>query len=275
MDYSEMIEEHMRKRALATVAVTEVPKSEASRFGVLEVDSENRILSFQEKPADPKCLPGHPDLVLINMGVYIFETATLVQAVSDDARRDTAHDFGRNIIPSLIKTGRVYAHLFQDVNKKNVKYWRDIGTIDAYYEASMDLVGVEPAFNLYDRDVPIRTFMEPRPPVKMVFSGQEQGRIGVALDSLLCSGCIVSGGRVERSILSPNVRINSYSLVEDSILFDGVNVGRYAKVRRAIIDKNVSIPPGFSIGYNPDDDARRFSVTDSGLVVIPRNAVIE
>ncbi len=275
MDYSAMIETHIRTGAQATVAVTESDLAAATRLGVVEVDSESRVVGFEEKPASPKSVPERPELALVNMGVYIFETATLVQAVCDDAKRDSAHDFGRNIIPSLIKTGQVFAHPFRDENRKEVKYWRDIGTIDAYYEASMDLVSVAPAFNLYDHEFPIRTFMEPRPPVKMVFSGGEEGRIGMALDSLLCSGCIISGGRVERSIISPNVRINSYSLIQDSILFDNVNVGRYAKIRRAIIDKNVRVPPGMCIGYDRDEDARRFTVTESGLVVIPRNTVIE
>ena len=275
MDYSEMIEAHIRNEALVTVAVVEYDRSAATQLGVLEVDTARRVLSFDEKPTDPKPMPGQAEVCLVNMGVYLFETPTLVQAVSDDARKDTAHDFGRNIIPSLIRTGRVFAHPFRDENRGEVKYWRDIGTLDAYYEASMDLVRVNPSFNLYDRSFPVRTFMEPRPPVKMVFSGKEEGRVGMALDSLLSSGCIISGGRVERSILSPNVRVNSYSLVEDSILFDYVDVGRYAKIRRAIIDKDVRIPPGFRIGYDHMEDARRFTVTDSGLAVVPRGTVIE
>jgi glucose-1-phosphate adenylyltransferase len=273
MDYSEMIETHARTGALATAAVVEYNRTEANRMGVVEVDSENRILSFEEKPADPKTVPGNPDMCLVNMGVYIFETATLVQAVSEDARRDTAHDFGKNILPSMLRTGRVFAYPFRTPECR-ANYWRDIGTIDAYYEASMDQVRVEPAFNLYDHEFPILTFMEPRPPVKMVFSG-ESGRMGMALDSLLCSGCIVSGGRVERSILSPNVRINSYSSVQESILFDRVSIGRHANVRRAIIDKDVKIPQGMHIGYDREEDARRFTVTDSGVVVIPKGIVIE
>ncbi len=275
MDYSEMIEAHARTGALCTVAVVEHDRATANRMGVVEVDADNRFVSFSEKPADPKPMPGQPAVALVNMGVYVFETATLVQAVSEDSRRDSAHDFGQNILPSLIRTGKVFAHPFRDENRAQVKYWRDIGTLDAYYEASMDLVRVNPSFNLYDRSFPIRTFMEPRPPVKMVFGGQEEGRAGMALDSLLCSGCIISGGRVERSILSPNVRINSYSLVQDSILFDYVQIGRHARIRRAIIDKDVHVPPGFQIGYDPKEDARRFTVTDSGLVVVPRGTVIE
>jgi glucose-1-phosphate adenylyltransferase len=275
MDYSEMIEAHARTGALATVAVVEFDRKAARRMGVVELDSDNRVLNFEEKPSDPKPVPGRPECSFVNMGVYIFETATLVQAVSDDARRDTAHDFGQNILPDLLRTGQVFAHQFRDEDRKEARYWRDIGTLDAYYEASMDLVHIAPAFNLYDRDFPIRTFMEPRPPVKMVFSGEQEGRLGIALDSLLCSGCVVSGGRVERSILSPNVRINSYSCVQDSILFDGVNIGRHAQVRRAIIDKNVKVPAGFRVGFDREEDARRFTVTDTGLVVLPKGVLIE
>ncbi len=275
MDYSEMIETHVNSGALATVAAVEIERSRATRMGVIEVDSSNRILNFEEKPANPKPIPGNPDCALANMGVYVFDTEALIAAITEDAQKQTAHDFGRNILPEMVRTGRVIAHMFRDENRKRVKYWRDIGTLDSYYEASMDLVQVDPLFNLYDTSFPIRSFMEPRPPVKMVFAGGESGRIGIAVDSLLCNGCIISGGRVERSILSPDVRINSYSLVQDSILFDRVSVGRYAKVRRAIIDKDVRIPPGFCIGYNREDDLKRFTITESGLVVIPKGERIE
>jgi glucose-1-phosphate adenylyltransferase len=275
MDYSEMIEAHARTGALVTVAAVEIDKTSASRMGVLEIDSTNRILNFEEKPENPKPIPGKPDFALVNMGVYVFDTAALIASIAEDAQKNTVHDFGRNILPEMVKTGRVFAHMFHDENRKKVKYWRDIGTLDSYYEASMDLVQVDPLFNLYDTNFPIRSFMEPRPPAKMVFAGGEAGRVGIALDSLVCNGCIISGGRVERSILSPDVRINSYSLVQDSIIFDRVSVGRYAKVRRAIIDKDVKIPQGFCIGYNSDEDAKRFTVTESGLVVIPKGERIE
>jgi len=275
MDYSEMIEAHVRAGAIATVAACEWPVAEASRFGVMGVDGSYRILDFQEKPASPKPIPGREDLALVNMGVYVFETAALVKAISEDARRDTPHDFGRNILPELVRsTGAVFAHPFHDENCKDVKYWRDIGTLDSFYEASMDLVSVDPQFNLYDFHWPIRSFQEPRPPAKLVFAGGEENRTGIALDSLLSNGVIVSGGRVERSVLSPDVRIHSYSRVEDSILFDGVDVGRHAQVRRAIIDKDVKIPAHCRIGYDPEEDARRFTVTESGLVVISKGEIV-
>jgi len=275
MDYGEMIAAHVMKGASVTVAAVECGRLSAKRMGVLEVDGDNRIISFEEKPANPKPIPGRPDVSLVNMGVYLFDTSVLVKALCGDARRKTAHDFGRDILPELVRAAPVMAYPFRDENRKKVKYWRDIGTVDAYYEASMDLVQVDPQFNLYDPFFPILSFTQPRPPVKMVFAGGEEGRIGMAVDSLLCSGCIISGGRVERSILSPDVRINSFSLVEDSIVFNRVDVGRYAKIRRAIIDKDVKIPAGLTVGYDLEEDARRFTVTQSGLVVISKGEMIE
>jgi glucose-1-phosphate adenylyltransferase len=208
------------------------------------------------------------------MGVYVFDTEVLCRAVSEDSERETSHDFGRNIIPGLIEKEKVYAYPFVDENKKDVSYWRDIGTLDSYYDASMDLVQTNPQFNLYDTSFPILGFSQLRPPVKTVFAGGEENRIGTALDSLICNGCIISGGKVARSILSPDVRINSFSLVEDSILFDHVVVGRNARIRRAIIDKDVIIPPGFAIGYDRDMDAKRFTVSDNGIVIVPKGEQI-
>jgi glucose-1-phosphate adenylyltransferase len=274
MDYSAMIEAHIRADAVATVAAVECDHATACRMGVLEVDDENRVLNFEEKPAEPKSIPARPGLSLVNMGVYLFETDALVRAVSADARRESTHDFGRDILPSLVQTGKVVAFPFVDENRKSVQYWRDIGTLDSYYEASMDLVAVDPLFNLYDKAFPVYTHVEPRPPAKMVFAESDKGRVGTALDSLLCNGCIVSGGRVERSILSPDVRVHSYAFVEDSILFHRVEVGRHAKIRRAIVDKDVKIPPGLAIGYDRERDQKLFAVTDSGLVVIPKGEVI-
>jgi len=302
MDYSEMIEAHVRTGALVTVGAAECPKAAATRMGVMAVDEESRVVEFQEKVADPRPIPGRPDVCLANMGVYVFETSALVRALSEDAKRDTAHDFGRNILPDLVPTEKVFAHPFRDPCQPESHYWRDVGTLDSYYEASMDLVKPTPQFDLYDsRDVgtldsyyeasmdlvkptpqfdlydsrwPIRSFMEPRPPAKLIFADEEGGRLGQALDSLLCNGSIVSGGQVERCILSPDVRIRSYSRVEDSILLDQVEVGRHAKIRRTIIDKYVTIPPEFEIGYDLEADAKRFTVTESGLVVIPRGTVI-
>jgi glucose-1-phosphate adenylyltransferase len=271
MDYSEMIESHVRTGAMVTVAAVQCDLNSARRLGVLEIDGDNRVLTFEEKPDDPKTIPDRPGFAWVNMGVYLFESAALAEGISAKPSGETGRDFGRDILPRLVQSESVFAYRFG--NEKG-NYWRDIGTLDSYYEASMDLIKVDPLFNLYDTSFPVHSSTRPRPPAKMVFAGGEAGRMGVALDSLICNGCVVSGGRVERSILSPDVRINSYSLVEDSILFDGVQVGRSAKIRRAIIDKGVRIPPGLSVGYNLEEDARRFTVTESGVVVIPKGEPI-
>jgi len=280
MDYAEMLETHLARKADLTVAAVEMEVGRAAgQFGVLQIDRDERVVGFQEKPERPQPDPEREDICLVNMGVYIFETEALVRNVVEDARRSTQHDFGRNIIPAMVSNYRVMAFRFADRNKKEQKYWRDIGTLDSYYEASMDLVQVEPQFNLYDREWPIRTYPAFEPPAKMVFAGDGEvtgaagetaQRIGVALDSLVSNGVIISGGRVERSILSPGVRVNSYGHVEDSILFDGVDVGRHSRIRRAIIDKQVRIPPNTTIGYDPQADARRFTVSPGGIVVIPK-----
>ena len=275
MDYSEMIEAHARKEAAATIAVVESDPVTARRMGVLELDSDDRVVGFEEKPEYPKLIPGREEYTWINMGVYLFEADVLIDALTKDASGQTAHDFGRDILPGLVPGGRVFAIPFHDENRKEVKYWRDIGTLDSYYEASMDLVKVDPVFNLYDAGFPIHSYTPPRPPAKMVFAGGEEGRMGTALDSLICNGCIISGGRVERSILSPDVRVRSYSLVQDSILFNHVEIGRHAKIRRAIIDKNVIVPAGAIIGYDPENDRKRFTVTESGVTVIAKGTVIE
>jgi len=267
MDYSEMIESHINTGATVTVATVECDLNSACRMGVLEIDDNNRILAYKEKPDNPEPIPGRPGLAWANMGVYLFETSVLIDSISGKSNGGPVQDFGRNIIPRLVQGRKVFAYPFGD-EKEN--YWRDIGTLDSYYEASMDLVKVDPLFNLYDTSFPIHSLARPRPPAKMVFADSGAGRVGVALDSLVCNGCIISGGRVERSILSPDVRINSYSLVEDSILFDRVEVGRNAKIHRAIIDKDVKIPADFSVGYSLEDDAKRFAVTESGVVVITK-----
>jgi glucose-1-phosphate adenylyltransferase len=240
-------------------------------LGVLEIDETNRVLGFEEKPDNPKPISGRPGLTWVSMGVYVFETSALIDGISGSPNGGDIQDFGRDILPRLIRSEPVFAYPFRD-DKDN--YWRDIGTLDSYYEASMDLVAVDPVLNLYDPFFPIHSSTQPRPPVKMVFADGESGRAGTALDSLLCNGCIISGGRVQRCILSPDVRINSYALVEDSILFDRVEVGRYAKIRRAIIDKDVRIPAGCSIGYNQAEDVKHFTVTESGVVVIPKGETI-
>jgi len=276
MNYAKMIDFHLEHKAAATVGAVEVPIDQARAFGVIEVDAGWRVVGFHEKPEQPQPIPGRPDTALVNMGVYCFETKTLVGAISEDAGEETRHDFGRNILPSLVETGNLFAYPFVDENRKQVLYWRDIGTLDSYYEASMDLVAVDPIFNLYDASWPVRTMRRQLPPAKTVFAEQHPGgRIGQALDSLLSGGVIVAGGRVERSILSPEVRISSMAQVSDSVLMDGVHVSRHARVRRAIVDKGVVIPHGFVVGEDRAEDAKRFTVTEKGVVVIPRLTVIE
>lgn len=276
MNYRELLQRHIDCNAELTVACVPVPKEEAFHFGIMATDADGRVVGFQEKPREnPATLPDNPDRCLASMGVYIFRTETLVRRVTHDARlKSSAHDFGKNIIPDMVAAGEaVHAMPFGDMNKKAQPYWRDVGTLDSYYEANMDLVSVSPLLNLYDEDWPIRTCREHVPPAKFVFADPEGLRRGQAFDSLVSAGVIVSGGTVVRSILSPNVRINSYSVVEDAVLMNGVDVGRHAVVRRAIVDKRVCIPPGTHIGCNPKEDRRRFAVTASGIVVVPKEMV--
>jgi glucose-1-phosphate adenylyltransferase len=269
MDYAEMFRFHREKRADATVAAIEVPVAQASAFGIIEVEEDWRIAGFEEKPRKPKSIPGRPDMAFASMGIYLFNTRKILEHLRFDALRDTSHDFGRNIIPEMLKTARVCAYNFIDENRKAAKYWRDVGTIDAYWEANQDLVSVDPLLNLYDRAWPIRTYQAQNPPAKFVFAQEKKGgRLGIALDSIVAPGCIVSGGRVQHSVLSPNVRVNSYSEVYDSILMENVDIGRHCRIKRAIIDKDIKIPPGTEIGYDLDEDRTRFHVTPSGIVVI-------
>ncbi|HLI35651.1 MAG TPA: sugar phosphate nucleotidyltransferase, partial [Terriglobia bacterium] len=243
-------------------------KSEASRFGVVETDREGRIVGWQEKPANPKPSPHDPNKCHVSMGIYCFNRDLLITTTQEDADdASSSHDFGRDIIPKLIEKRRVYSYNFVDENKKQAQYWRDIGTIDAYYEANMDLVAVTPIFNLYDKDWPLRTYQRQYPPAKFVFA-QEGQRIGMAVDSIVCMGSVVSGGRVNRSVLSFDVRVNSFSEVESSILFPHVDIGRYSRIRRAIIDRHIRIPEHSVIGYDLDEDRKKYHVTESGIVVI-------
>ncbi len=278
MNYYSMIDFHRDQDADMTVGVVEVEKEKAALLGIVEADDFGRITGFQEKPAKPRTIPSDPDKVYASMGIYVFKRSVLENELQEDSRRrSTHHDFGKDIIPSLLKKGlKISLYNFIDENRKEAKYWRDIGTIDAYYEANMDLVQVNPVFNLYDKAWPIRTLQEQFPPAKTVFSGEEiTSRVGLVLDSVVSNGCIISGGRVQRSILSCNVRINSYSQVYDSILMEGVDVGRHAKVRRAIIDKDVEIPSGMVIGYDPEQDRKRFHMTESGIVVVAKGTEIK
>jgi glucose-1-phosphate adenylyltransferase len=271
MNYAEMYYWLMAKQADAVVGAIDIPIQDASRFGVISVDENYRIVRFDEKPAQPTHVPGDPAHAFASMGIYLFRTSAIRKFLMADAQESGAHDFGRNIIPRMIEEQRVYAFKFQDANKKAVQYWRDIGTLDAYWEANMDLVAVDPQFNLYDHDWPIRTYQGQFPPAKFVFSQDYQGgRMGVALDSVVCGGCIVSGARVQNSVLSPNVRVLDHADVRESILMENVTIGAHSRIKRAIIDKDVTIPPHTEIGYNREADARQFTITDSGLVVISK-----
>ncbi|MDD5409248.1 MAG: glucose-1-phosphate adenylyltransferase [Candidatus Omnitrophica bacterium] len=277
MDYYSMIDVHREQDADLTVGVVEIEKSKSKHLGVVEVDPSGKVTGFYEKPSNPKTIPGKPDQIYGSMGIYVFKQSVLMQELLEDAKNNkSSHDFGKDIIPQMLKRGmKIVAYNFRGKDK-NEGYWRDIGTIDAYYEANMELIQVNPTFNLYDQEWPVRTFQEQYPPVKTVHSGdREEGRVGLVLDSVVSEGCVVSGGRVQRSILSPNVRINSFSEVYDSILMEGVNVGRYAKIKRAIIDKDVNIPQGMIIGFNLEEDKKRFFVSASGIVVVAKGTEIK
>ena len=268
MDYRKMIAFHLEKNADLTVATIRMDRILSKELGVIEVDKDWRIIGFQEKPEEPKTIPGDSEAILASMGVYVFNTEILVRRLIEDARSNSTHDFGRDIIPAMIGKDRVFAFDFRQGDPGETGYWRDVGTIDAYFEANMDLVSVTPQLNLYDPQWPILTLQSPHPPAKTVLA--EEGRTGTALNSIISNGCIISGGNIKSSILSPKVMIHSYVEVEDSILMEGVDIGRYAKIRRTIIDKEVHIPQGMEIGYDLDEDAKRFTVTASGIVVVPK-----
>jgi len=268
MDYRKMIGLHLEKGADLTVAAIRMDRKLSREFGVMEVDRDRRIIGFQEKPEEPKTIPEDPEGILVSMGVYAFNTEILVRRLIEDARSDSSHDFGRDVIPAMIEKDRVFAFDFRQADRGGTGYWRDVGTIDAYFEANMDLISVTPQLNLYDSQWPILTYQSPYPPAKTILA--EEGRVGTAVSSMISNGCIISGGSVKRSILSPRVTIHSYVEVEDSILMEGVDVGRYVKIRRTIIDKDVHIPQGMEIGYNLDEDVKRFTVTASGIVVVPK-----
>jgi len=277
MDYGEMIRFHNEKGADLTIGVIEMERDKASGFGTVAVDEDWRTRVFKEKVKDPPAMNEDPNKTLVSMGIYVFNTEILEEVLTLDSREKSEHDFGKNIVPMMVARGdKVFAYNFKDENRKEVLYWRDVGTIDSYWEANMDLISVTPVFNLYDENWPIRTYQEQAPPAKFVFAQVEEGgRLGVALDSIVASGSIISGGKVERSVLSPLVRVNSYSHVYESILMEGAQVGRRCRIRRAIIDKNVHIPPDTVIGYDPEEDRRRFYVSEGGVVVIPKDTKLE
>jgi glucose-1-phosphate adenylyltransferase len=279
MDPEQMVQAHIESGAGVTVAGLRVPKSEAPRFGVLEPGPNGRIARFREKPSDAPGLKDDPGHVFASMGNYVFSTRILVEAVRADAEnKDSVHDMGGNIITMLVEAGMAAVYDFAQnkvpgANERDRGYWRDVGTLDSYWEANMDLISVHPIFNLYNHEWPIHTGFSSQPPAKFVFDDEE--RRGVALDSIISAGVIVSGGTVRRSVLSPGVSVHSRALVEDSVLLDGVDVGRDAIVRRAIIDKNVVIPRGARIGVDPEEDRERgFTLSDSGVVVLGKGDVV-
>ncbi|MCZ2343821.1 MAG: glucose-1-phosphate adenylyltransferase [Bacteroidales bacterium] len=277
MNYAHMLDYHSEQKADLTIGCIPIPIEESDQFGIMEVDPDNRVSAFKEKPKTCDPMPGHAHLALGSMGIYVFNARTMYELLCEDAAKaNSGHDFGKDIIPMMLASGmRVFAHPFQDQNRKSMAYWRDVGTLDAFYQANLDLVAVDPELNLYDDQWPVRTVQPQAPPPKFVHAAEGPpglARRGEALDSLVCQGTIVSGGSVRRSILSPSVRVNSYAIVEDSILFERVDVGRYSRIRKAIIDKDVKIPPYTVLGYDLDFDRRRgFTVTEGGVVVVPKS----
>jgi glucose-1-phosphate adenylyltransferase len=269
MDYQLMLTQHVESGAEVTIGTIEVDRAEASRLGVVEVAADGRIAGWQEKPADPKPSPLHPDKCHASMGIYCFNRDLLIQTLMADAEDpDSGHDFGHHVIPRLLQNNcRICSYNFIDENRKEAQYWRDIGTIEAYYEANMDLVSVSPVFNLYDNQWPIRTYQRQYPPAKFVFA-EEGRRMGIAVDSIVSMGSIISGGRVTASIVSPDVRVNSFTEVESSILYSHVDIGRYSRIRRAIIDRHIHLPEHTEIGYDLEEDRKKYHVTEGGIVVV-------
>lgn len=275
MDPEQMVRQHVESGATVTVAALRVPIEQADQFGVIETAADGQtITAFHEKPKDAVGLADAPDQVYASMGNYVFSTDTLVDAVTEDAQaRESSHDMGGNIIPMLVGSGTAHVYDFTrnvvpGATDRDRGYWRDVGTLDAFYDAHMDLISVYPVFNLYNMEWPILTLPEPLPPAKFVFA--DDGRTGQALDSMVCSGVIISGARVWRSVLSPSVHLHSYAEVEGSVLFSGVEIGRAAVIRNAIIDKDVVVEPGVEVGVDLDADRERFTVSDAGIVVIPK-----
>jgi glucose-1-phosphate adenylyltransferase len=270
MDYGRMLAYHFSRQADMTVACIEVPLEDARGFGVMGVDEDMRVRAFVEKPPQPPCIPGQPDRALASMGIYIFNAKFLYEQVTRDADEPrSSHDFGKDIIPHLVPRYRVFAHRFQDscVGMNDERpYWRDVGTVDAYWEANLDLISVSPLLNLYDQVWPIWTYQEQLPPAKFVFD--DEGRRGMALDSLVSGGCIISGSTVRRSLLFSNVRVHSFCDIEDSVILPDVTMHRHVRLRRVIVDKGATLPEGFTAGFDAEEDRRRFHVTARGVTLI-------
>ena len=269
MDYGPMIASHVEKKADITVGVVEVPREQATGFGVMSVDADYRITKFAEKPKDPEGIPGREQYALGSMGIYIFKASLLYRLLEEHAQReDTQHDFGRNIIPEALSTLKVFAYPFTDVQTRVQHYWRDVGTVDAFYEANMELVHVNPELNIYDEQWPIWTYQRQYPPAKFVLD--EDGRRGMAVNSVVSGGCIISGAHVNQSLLFSNVRIDERSYVERSVIFPDVRIGAGCTVKRAIIDSAGIVPPGLQIGVDREEDARRFYISENGVVLVTR-----
>ncbi len=281
MQVSQMLEFHKERKAHLSISAIPIPIEEASEFGIMEVDDDWRLVNFVEKPKyRPKSIPGRPDMCLASMGNYIFDKEILLDALTRDAQiADSSHDFGKNVIPMLLSEGKnIYVYNFADNSFPGMApaeqgYWRDVGSIDAYWQANMDLLSYSPELNLYSKEWPLRTFNYNYPPAKFVW--EEGDRVGMATNSMVSEGCIISGGGLSHCVLSPKVRINSYSSVSDSILMENVEVGRYSQIRKAIIDKNVVIPPHSKIGFDREEDIKRgFHVSEGGVTVVPKGAIL-
>lgn len=267
MDYGPMLAAHVESGADVTVGCIEVPVAEASAFGVMNVADDGRVLEFDEKPANPASMPGKPGIALASMGIYVFSTDVLCrELVRDRKLADSAHDFGRDIIPSMLDHMRVFAFPFRDQQTGAQAYWRDVGTVDAFWQANLELIDVTPELNLYDSDWPIWTYQEQLPPAKFVFD--DEGRRGTAVDSMVAGGCVVSGSTVRHSVLFSNVRVHSFCEISDSVVFPDVDIGRHCKIQRAILDRGCRLPEGAEIGFNLQEDRKRFHVSENGVVLV-------
>ena len=271
MNYERMLQQHLETGADVTIATILIDPSESASFGVVELARDGRVTGFQEKPKKTELRsPYNPKMISASMGIYLFNTDVLIPALLKDAEDDQSrHDFGYNILPRMVDDYRVYAFNFIDENHKEALYWRDVGTLEAYYEANLDVASVSPIFNLYDQSWPMRGYQRQYPPAKFVFA--ESGRTGSAVDSIVSQGCIISGGMVRDSVLSPDVRVNSYAEVDASILFSHVSVGRHCHIRKTIIDRHVELPEGTVIGYDTAADRKKYFVTESGITVVTRD----
>ncbi len=267
MDYGPMLAQHVESGADMTIGCLEVPLETAKAFGVMAVNESSQIVGFAEKPPEPTPVPGKEDVALASMGIYVFNTKFLYEQLIRDADTpDSTHDFGNDIIPRVIDNYRVYSYAFRDVQTGKQSYWRDVGTIDAFWEANIELVSITPDLNLYDKDWPIWTYQEQLPPAKFVFD--DEGRRGQAIDSMVSGGCLISGATVRKSLLFSNVRVHSFAQVEDSVVLPNVEIGRHCRIKKAVIDKGCKIPPGTVIGEDPVADAERFEVSDGGVVLV-------